>query len=212
MYSPAIGAGVEIPYPAISIHAIKSVGAIGSGNNDAALHAVWMQLEMTDGNGADDEGSAIDLTIVPPVADGAQSDTQKLYDAISSCSDLHPDPADEDDEEDEDDRIVFEGEHEAVDGFTGVMRGDSGGGLPPPFPGSGGWITAENVHEYFDADGNWIGGNDEEEEQVEGGVSGELGEGAGRVRAREEVNGHGQGEGEEDSENKRPRVDDPTPP
>ena len=79
-----------------------------------------------------------------------------------------------DEDEDEEDRIVFEGEHNAVavEGFSGVFTGSADGGLPPPMPGSSGWITAENVHEYFDEDGNWIG---------EGGVSGELGDGAGRV-------------------------------
>jgi nucleotide-sensitive chloride channel 1A len=68
-------------------------------------------------------------------------------------------------------------------------------------PGSGGWITAENVHEYFDAEGNWMG----EEE----GVSGELGEGAGAVHARgeEEQEGvtNGGGHGEEEGEAKRAR-------
>ena len=64
-------------------------------------------------------------------------------------------------------------------------------GLPPPMPGSGGWITAENVGEWFDAEGNFRGGG--------GGGGGELGEGAGVVRGREEgdgdVDGDGVGEG-----------------
>jgi nucleotide-sensitive chloride channel 1A len=65
-------------------------------------------------------------------------------------------------------------------------------------PGSGGWITADNVHEYFDEDGNWIG---------EGGEEGEaLGDGAGRTRGRNEVEGEGvNGDGPEDS--KRPRTE-----
>jgi nucleotide-sensitive chloride channel 1A len=74
-------------------------------------------------------------------------------------------------------------------------------------PGSGGWITAENVHEFFDEEGNWIGGDAEGDEEE--GVSGELGEGAGTVHAREEgqegVNGEGK-EGEE-GEAKRARRD-----
>ena len=83
-----------------------------------------------------------------------------------------------------------------------MFAGARDGGLPPAMPGSGGWITAENVHEYFDEDGNWIGGEEEEE----GGV--ELGEGAGTVHAREEegveaVNGDG--EGEVEGEAKRAR-------
>ncbi|KAM0280479.1 hypothetical protein ACHAQH_004058 [Verticillium albo-atrum] len=190
MYSTTATAGVSIPYPAISIHAVKQAGILTDGT---PLQAIWLQLELTDNT--DDEGSSVDLTIVPPVG----SSVQQLYEAVSACSDLHPDPVDEEDE-DEEDRIIFEGEHEAVEGFTGVLRGNTNGGLPPPFPGSSGWITAENVNEYFDADGNWIG------EGAEEGIGGELGEGAGRVRPRDEVNGH-EG-GEEDSESKRPRVED----
>lgn len=166
-----------------------------------------MQLELSDGGAGDDDFNTVDLTITPPPSDATPSFASQLYEAIATCSNLHPDPNDEDEDEDEYDRIVFEGaaDHEALEGFTGVMRGATDGGLPPPMPGSGGWITADNVHEYFDADGNWIGAGGEGE-----GDGGELGEGAGRTRARdelegEEVNGHGGKE--DDSENKRPRVD-----
>ncbi|KXH41819.1 hypothetical protein CNYM01_06735 [Colletotrichum nymphaeae SA-01] len=199
IFSPTQGAGVQIPYPSISIHAVKSVGSISEG---APLQAIWMQLQLADGGDGDDDFDTIDLTLVPAVTDGAQADIQKFYDAISACSDLHPDPVDEDDEE-EDGRIIFEGEHEPVEGYEGVWYGAADGGLPPAFPGSGGWITAENVHEHFDADGNWIGQNGNEDEEEE---SGQLGEGAGRVRGHDEanngVNGH------DDPGNKRPRVDE----
>ena len=50
-------------------------------------------------------------------------------------------------------------------------------------PGSGGWITAENMDQYFDGEGNWIGGDDDEDEKNEGET---LGPGAGTVRTREE--------------------------
>lgn len=194
IFSAAAGAGVAIPYPAISIHAVKQVGSTTS--DGAPLQAIWMQLQLSDGGDGDEDFDTVDLTLVPAAATTA--DVQKFYDAISACSDLHPDPADEDD--DDDDRIVFEGDHEPVEGYTGVLHGASDGGLPPAFPGSGGWITAENVHLHFDADGNWIGGQDGGEEE-------ELGEGAGRVRGRDEVNDGVNGH--DDPDNKRPRVDGP---
>ena len=50
-------------------------------------------------------------------------------------------------------------------------------------PGSGGWITAENMDQYFDEEGNWIGGDDDEDEKNKGEP---LGPGAGTVRTREE--------------------------
>ncbi|KAL2760407.1 hypothetical protein ACRALDRAFT_2024395 [Sodiomyces alcalophilus JCM 7366] len=190
IYNPSAAVGVEIPYPAISIHAIKKAGTLASGS---PLQAIWMQLAMVD-NGDEDETS-VDLTILPP-ADAVQA----VYDAISACSDLHPDPVDDEDEDD-DDRIIFEGDQEPLEGFSGVLRGSANGGLPPPFPGSSGWITAENVHEHFDADGNWIGD----------GANGELGGGAGRVRGHDEANGTGEDGQGLDSENKRPRVDDGAP-
>ena len=165
-----------------------------------------MQLEFSDGGADDDDFNTVELTIVP-VAGTTETPSvaQQLYDAMAACSDLNPDPADGDEDEDEDnyDRIVFEGgaEQEPVDGFTGVLRGATDGGLPPPMPGSGGWITAENVHEYFDEDGNWLRGEGEGEEDAE------LGEGAGRTRPRDELDGNADGAAEDDSESKRLRVD-----
>ncbi|KAF9876983.1 fpd1 benzoylformate decarboxylase [Colletotrichum karsti] len=197
IFSAAAVAGVAIPYPSISIHAVKQVGSI---SETTPLQAIWMQLQLADGGDGDDDYNTIDLTIVPAVTDGAQADVQKFYDAISACSDLHPDPVDEDEEDDDCGRIIFENDHEPVEGYSGVLHGAADGGLPPAFPGSGGWITAENVHLHFDADGNWIGGQDGEE-------GGELGEGAGRVRGHEEVNG-AEVNGHDDPENKRPRVDE----
>ncbi len=62
------------------------------------------------------------------------------------------------------------------------------GDLPPPMPGSGGWITAENVEEFFDEEGNWKGE----------GQGPRLGEGAGVVRGREDgEDGVADGDGEE---------------
>ncbi|KAH7152038.1 regulator of volume decrease after cellular swelling-domain-containing protein [Dactylonectria estremocensis] len=201
IFSPQVEAGVSIPYPLISIHAVKQVGTQAQGSQ---TQAVWMQLEFSDGGSDDDDFNTVELTVIPPSADSDPNPTKQLYEAMANCSDLNPDPNNgEEDDEDEYDRIVFEGsaEHEAIEGFTGVMRGSSTGGLPPPMPGSGGWITADNVNDYFDADGNWIGQGAEEDE--------ELGEGAGRVRARDEVEGDGAKEDRsaEDPENKRPRVD-----
>jgi chloride channel, nucleotide-sensitive, 1A len=204
LFSKDAEAGVSIPYPSISIHAVKQIGSEGDANR---TQAVWMQLEFSDGGQDDDEFNNIDLTIVPPTAADPEAVgspvAPKLYEAIANCSNLHPDPRDEDDGEDDGeddpyDRIIFEGsaEHEAIEGFTGVLRGAADGSLPPPMPGSGGWITAENVHEYFDEDGNWIGQGAEEE----------LGDGAGRTRGREELE-DGDADGSGPDETKRPRVD-----
>lgn len=148
-----------------------------------------------------EEESCITLSLVPPTEPGAvggstasaaaatstaaeratqdlsdepeESPTQMLYNAVSACSNLHPDPVEPGDEsDDEEGKFMFSEEY-------GTVLGEAGGNMPPPMPGSSGWITAENMHEYFDEEGN------------------PLGPGAGTVRGREEENGD-QVDGESD--------------
>ncbi|KAI5924069.1 regulator of volume decrease after cellular swelling-domain-containing protein [Camillea tinctor] len=216
LFSHASGSGIEIPYPAITLHAIKNFHHLAKPDDASSKFlGVYMQLEFSESGGDDNEEGLdpIELTLVPYKGSGdAAIDalnaerTNALFNQISACSNLNPDPRDEQDDDDEDydaDRIIFEGSAEdgaAIDGLPGVLQGSTSGGLPPPFPGSSGWITADNVHEYFDEEGNWIG---------EEGVSGELGEGAGRVRGRDEVEQDGTNGREEadDAESKRPRTE-----
>ena len=112
----------------------------------------------------------------PVVTEGQPQQTPvvALFTALSDCSNLHPDPVQDGDEEDGESRLMQAGL---------IMPGDSRGGLPPAMPGSGGWITAENMHEFFDEDGNYIGPDDEEDE---GATAENLGPGAGTVRTRDE--------------------------
>ncbi|CAK7567296.1 MAG: hypothetical protein SEPTF4163_005259 [Sporothrix epigloea] len=231
LYSPVAGCGVALPYPVIGLHAIKS----GYTVENQRVPTIYLQLELS-GTGEEDEPDTVELTIVPagtdttPVPDAtdatvaappqSNSEASCMFDAISTCADLHPDRFDgEDDDADggdsypsffrqshavgddgeeyedeydgadngeDDDRILIEGEGGAtllpLEGFRGVFSGGGRNtttaavpGLPPPMPGSSGWITAENAHEFFDEDGNWRGRD-----------SG-LGGGAGRVRGRDEV-------------------------
>lgn len=198
LFNHSISTGVSIPYPAISLHAVQR------NDDDHAVGELYMQLELSDPYGVTDD-EELDIVELSLGCDSTSTGIQPLYDAVTNCSNLHPDPAMDNDEEMEDgsdSRIVFEGNvgYEGVSGLPGVQMGATDGGLPPPFPGSGGWITAENVDQHFDADGNWIG---------EGGTPGEpLGDGAGRVRTRDEADGEGvNGHGEETDDNKRPRTD-----
>ncbi|KAF7526501.1 hypothetical protein G7054_g10773 [Neopestalotiopsis clavispora] len=225
--------GIEIPYPSITLHATKNFKSRESPDDDAAKFlGVYMQLEFS-GDGGDDDDSfdPLELTLVPYKAAATAEESpatidplnaqraSALFNQISACQNLHPDPADEDEDDDGEDytdRIVFEGE--ALEGLPGAFQGDANGGLPPPMPGSSGWITAENVGDYFDDEGNWIGGGGAAGDEGEGGedepavISGELGEGAGRVRGRDEVDG-GDADGvngaaaEGDGDSKRPRTE-----
>ncbi len=91
---------------------------------------------------------------------------EKLFSALSACADLHPDHDANSDFDIDDDN----GDAPVEDSGALYTQID---GLPPPMPGSGGWITAENLGEFFDEEGNYRAGES-------------LGEGAGRVRGREE--------------------------
>lgn len=216
LYNPSATTGVAIPYPTISLHAIQRLKVPGSSEaND--VQGLYMQLST--GNSVEDaeedlEEDAISMTIVPQLpatprqdagddetllADDKPSDTptELLFSALSECSNLHPDLNAGEEGEDEEggqqigDSVLFQS------GL--IMAGNNAGGLPPALPGSGGWITAENMHEYFDEDGNWIG-----EDQ------GSLGPGAGSVRPREdgeEGQGHEDGSGQGTEETKWRRTD-----
>ncbi|KAL2117930.1 hypothetical protein VTJ04DRAFT_7590 [Mycothermus thermophilus] len=222
LFCPTVECGVSIPYHQITIHAIKK---LRTPNSDTSFPSVYLQLDLADGGAADEDFETIELTLIPrpqtqttttdPAAassgteDPRSAETTRLFEAIAECSNLNPDPVQDGEDEDDagDAQIMFEGEWEPIDGLPGVFSGSANGGLPPPMPGSGGWITAENVHEYFDENGNWIGGDGDDEEE---GVSGELGEGAGTVHPRDEEGEEGAGKGVNgagEAEVKRPRIE-----
>lgn len=200
LFNQTTSTGISIPYPSISLHAIQRLS--DPADLSQQVQGLYMQLELSDplSVGDSEDADVVEVTLIPTLS----SETQTLFAAVSNCSNLHPDPTLDQDEDmdDGDDRIIFEGNvgYQGIPGLPGVQRGSADGGLPPPFPGSGGWITAENVSEFFDVEGNWIGDG--------GGEA--LGEGAGRVRTREEAGeeeeANGYGGGEED-DNKRPRTD-----
>ncbi|KAL6722330.1 hypothetical protein ACLMJK_001437 [Lecanora helva] len=221
LHSPTHSTGISIPYPTISLHALQT----------SPSPSLFLQLLASAQTFDDhDPDATISLTIIPsaapeapnnvaqaPVAEHTGEDaptapqpqdspTSALYTALSACANLHPDPHSPSSNNGTPD-IRFEGE----DNINGIYplnastTNDSGQAtaLPPPLPGSSGWITAENVNEFFDEEGNWRGGEEWTESEVLGVPGGGLGEGAGRVRRREEegeeegVNGGGGGEGVE---------------
>jgi len=152
-----------------------------------------MQIELSQDGGYEEDGSW-ELTVVPsaaqeeqlnpsspaaaivldPIATPAtppQETITTLFAALSTCSNLHPDPTPSSPTSSNDeDPVLFEGSV----GYESLLPG---GDLPPPFPGSGGWITAENVGEYFDEEGGLKKRRVREEEGHEGEEGEEEGEG-----------------------------------
>lgn len=169
LYIPSHHAGVAIQYPAISVIAAQH-----------SPPSVYLQILKALGSYDDhDPESTLSVTLIPaaptnieapssPLSDALPSPTQLLYTALTECSNLHPDP-DESNSENEGPNIMYEGGDQLL---------SSGIALPPPIPGGGGWITADNVNDFFDEDGNFRPRADANGET--------LGPGAGAVRAREE--------------------------
>lgn len=203
LFSPALATGISIPYPSISLHAIQR----------SPQPSLLLQILSSSGPQFDDHdpNGTISLTVIPtpssapqaqgqdptaasapsPPPSGEQSispttTVEQLFAALSACADLHPDPDSNSEIDINDDDAPIHSPN-ADNPYTEVD------GLPPPMPGSGGWITAENVGEFFDEEGNFRG-------------AGGLGEGAGRVRGREEdegaevVDGNGVEGGEAEAE------------
>ncbi|KAI7162701.1 hypothetical protein KC349_g1865 [Hortaea werneckii] len=174
LWSTAAEKGLRIPYPTITIHAQEG-------------QAVLLELNLSDANTADEDLDFIQLRIFPTSTSGGSeapaapanagvnghgdaAPVKVLYDAISACQELNPDPNPEGDDDEE----------------GGV------GAFDETAPGATGWITSENMADFMDEDGNFkmpegvtvIGGGDDaaEEEEADG-----LGAGAGRRRAANEV-------------------------
>ncbi|KAI9930055.1 hypothetical protein ASPWEDRAFT_101458 [Aspergillus wentii DTO 134E9] len=194
LYAPAASAGISIPYPSISLHAIQRLRLPDSPDHPE-VQGLYMQIAAPSGAAQEDDvEECITMTVVPP-AETEMTDedkpeetpTQMFYGAVSACSNLHPDPVEQGDEdEDEEGSSLFQ------NGL--VSAGNADGGLPPPAEGSSGWITADNMHEFIDEEGNWIAGGEP--------PSLPLGPGAGTVRHWDEDGGNegrnGEGEDQED--------------
>ncbi|EON69378.1 hypothetical protein W97_08638 [Coniosporium apollinis CBS 100218] len=180
LFSTHTRSGVSIPYPNISLHAIQRLSAPVSTAPVADQQGLYMQLTLNDTEtiNSEEDIETVEITLIPtttstveeaaitsvpnPTASATSEATpplvrelratestspiRALFAAVSACADLHPDPATGSDEE---------------------------GDPQTAMPGAGGWITSENMHEFFDEDGQFVGG-------------GTLGGGAGTVRGRDE--------------------------
>ncbi|KAL4917958.1 regulator of volume decrease after cellular swelling-domain-containing protein [Aspergillus aurantiobrunneus] len=210
LYNTSTSTGLSIPYRSISLHAIQRL-KLPTQDQPIEVQGLYMHITKTPSPASfpqeSDEEESLTVTLVPPTTTPAtpsgnadaepelETETQKLYAAVSACANLHPDPVEEEDE----DGGAF------TSGF--VFSGAAEGGLPPPVDGSSGWITADNMHEFFDEDGNWIG---EGEGPSMPGLGNGLGPGAGTVRERDEGNEQSGADGDDagvDDETKWRRID-----
>ena len=187
LYRTAHSTGVSIPYLEISVHAVQR---LKDPLTQAEIQAVFLQITTSGGFDDHDPEETLSLSLIPAAREGVSSNAihptevhisgpesstpvSALFGAISACSSLHPDPASPSSS------VNVDGEAGAAGGDTGPWQALPLEGLPPPMPGSGGWITAENMDHFFDADSNWRGQG--------------LGPGAGIIRPRQD-SPHGNGD------------------
>ncbi|KAI0346198.1 hypothetical protein BDW22DRAFT_1388162 [Trametopsis cervina] len=114
IYMAASGRGIQIEYPSITLHAISRAETGPS---------IYCQLDESSptavGPAADDEDTMEmrELVIVPKQA----SALEPIFESLSICAALHPDPADEDDMDDEDDAFIDgTDENTPFETFTGA--------------------------------------------------------------------------------------------
>ncbi|KAF2403142.1 hypothetical protein EJ06DRAFT_506399 [Trichodelitschia bisporula] len=144
LFSPTASTGLSISYPIIALHALGTYPP-------TSAPMVYLQLDLYDveQSNSDDDIETLHLNIIPASAgEGAAADTatppaKQLFEALCACADLNPDTEEDGETPDE------------------------------TAPGATGWITSENMADFMDADGNFIGAT-------------ELGPGAGTVRGRED--------------------------
>jgi nucleotide-sensitive chloride channel 1A len=226
LYNHQLSKGIQIPYPSISLHAIQTITAPGDASPSKALYLqISLSALIDDNPGAADEGAyteddVLELSIIPskPATEPtfAAHDqiepqeritpVEQFFEALSACSNLNPDSANS---SDAGQQILTEDEY-FVDDET---EGTGVDGLPPAFPGSGGWITADNVNQFFDADGNWVGragagttGGAGATDGVSSSVE-RLGDITGRRREREDNEADGDKAGEATDETKWRRTE-----
>lgn len=124
------------------------------------VEALYMNISLNDAEDVNEEDAiqVLELTVLPPGYASSSPDSaciKDIFGAMNICADLHPDPNISGDEGEDDD--LFD----------------------ETAPGATGWITADNMDEYMDENGNFAG-------MV---IGDELGPGAGTVRQRDETNG-----------------------
>lgn len=153
--------GVSIPYPSIALHATLKYRS--------QTDALYMNIYLTDlaTVNADEDIEILDITVLPPnypsQSEADATAIKEIFTAMNACADLHPDPEDSD-------------------------EGEGGPEIDDSAPGASGWITAENMGEFLDENGelNMRGMTVFGEE----GADEPLGPGAGTVRGREEDGEH----------------------
>ncbi|KAG6840836.1 hypothetical protein C0991_004059 [Blastosporella zonata] len=111
-WSPAASRGFQIPYPSITLHAISRAGP---------APAIYCQLEAGPAADADPEDQDADtdlqeLSIIPK----DPSALDQIFESLSLCAALHPDPSSPDDFDNDNDDAIIDPLNSPFDTFSGT--------------------------------------------------------------------------------------------
>ncbi|KAG6909973.1 hypothetical protein DXG01_013972 [Tephrocybe rancida] len=111
LWDPATAKGFQIPYPSITLHAIS---------RGAPAPSVYLQLDAGPAPGVDPEDEdadteLVELTIVPD----AEQSLDAIFEALSTCAALHPDPRSPSDDDDDEDEATIDTLNSPFDMFDG---------------------------------------------------------------------------------------------
>ncbi|KAL8949514.1 MAG: hypothetical protein Q9222_004391, partial [Ikaeria aurantiellina] len=153
LFSPTRSTGLAIPYPSISLHAIQrspqpslllqilteNGPQFDDHDPEGTISLAIVPSETTASSAAsehDQQQQQTPPSSSPPPQDAStppssSSSVNDLFTALSTCADLHPDPASGSDLDIDDDRPTFDYDVENTESYTQID------GLPPPMLGSG---------------------------------------------------------------------------
>ncbi|EKM57833.1 uncharacterized protein PHACADRAFT_158876 [Phanerochaete carnosa HHB-10118-sp] len=112
VFMSSTGKGLQVEYPSITLHAISRAENVPS---------IYCQLDEgspdTAETNEDEETSEMrELIIVPMAAESLEP----IFEALSFCASLHPDPMDENDMDDDDDAFIDADENSPFETFNGT--------------------------------------------------------------------------------------------
>lgn len=112
IFMSSTGKGLQVEYPSITLHAISRADNVPS---------IYCQLDESSSdttavNEDEDIPDMRELIITPKAAESLEP----IFEALSYCASLHPDPMDENDMDDDDDAFIDADENSPFETFNGT--------------------------------------------------------------------------------------------
>ncbi|KAI0709861.1 regulator of volume decrease after cellular swelling-domain-containing protein [Earliella scabrosa] len=107
VFLSATGRGFQVDYPSITLHAISRA------ESGPSIYCQLDEPSAADATEEDEDATSMrELVIIPKDS----SALEPIFESLSLCASLHPDPNEEDEMDDDDDAFVDQGEFETFNG------------------------------------------------------------------------------------------------